>query len=190
MHDGDIMFSYPDTFDMEEFDFTIHPYLEVLRRVIKEGMLSNADLITPLDARFHLNNPYKKERKYKLRHVGLMHQMNAKSGLVSFGQELYLGDFTTLYAVGSEIEIGEDVMFSPYSAVYASHHDTSYHDKYKCAKVTIGNGVWICDNAKIMPGVTIADGCTVGANAVVTKDIPWKNTVVGGIPAKPIGVKV
>jgi len=183
------MFSYPDTFDMEVFDFTLHPYLEVLRRVIREGMLYKADLITPLDARFHLNNPYKKDKEYKLRHVGLMHQMNAKCGLVSFGQELYLGDFTTLYAVGSEIEIGEGVMFSPYSAVYASHHDTQDHDKYKSGKVTIGNGVWVGDNAKIMPGVTIADGCTIGANAVVTKSVLTKNTVVGGIPAKTIGRK-
>jgi acetyltransferase-like isoleucine patch superfamily enzyme len=36
-----------------------------------------------------------------------------------------------------------------------------------------------------LQGVTIGDGAIVGANAVVTKDVP-QNTIVAGIPAKII----
>ena len=36
-----------------------------------------------------------------------------------------------------------------------------------------------------MPGVTIGDGATVGANAVVTKDIPAGSVAVG-VPAKVV----
>jgi acetyltransferase-like isoleucine patch superfamily enzyme len=36
-----------------------------------------------------------------------------------------------------------------------------------------------------MPGVKIGDGTVIGANAVVTHDIP-ENCIAGGVPAKII----
>ncbi len=56
------------------------------------------------------------------------------------------------------------------------------NSKKKC---TIGNDVWIGVNAVIMQGRSIGDGAIVGANAVVTKDIP-PYAIVGGSPAKII----
>ncbi|RYE27961.1 MAG: hypothetical protein EOP42_18185, partial [Sphingobacteriaceae bacterium] len=53
------------------------------------------------------------------------------------------------------------------------------------AITTIGHDVWIGYNAYIRAGVTIGNGCIIGAGAVVTKDVaPY--TIVGGIPAKKI----
>lgn len=52
-------------------------------------------------------------------------------------------------------------------------------------KVHIKQNVWIGEKASIMPGVTIGKGAIVGANAVVTKDVP-DFAVVGGNPAKII----
>lgn len=49
----------------------------------------------------------------------------------------------------------------------------------------IGNDVWIGVGAKILMGVTIGDGAVIGANAVVTKDIP-SNAIAVGIPARVI----
>ena len=37
----------------------------------------------------------------------------------------------------------------------------------------------------VLPGVTIGDGCVIGAGAVVTKDIPDNSLAVGN-PAKVI----
>ena len=37
--------------------------------------------------------------------------------------------------------------------------------------------------AKVVGGVRVGNNVTIGANAVVTKDIP-DNSVVGGVPAK------
>ena len=51
--------------------------------------------------------------------------------------------------------------------------------------VHIGKNVWIGANATITPGVTIGDNAVVAAGAVVTKDVA-ADTVVGGVPAKPI----
>lgn len=49
----------------------------------------------------------------------------------------------------------------------------------------IGNNCYIGLGAKIFGKVTIGDNVTIGANAVVIKDIP-SNTTVVGIPAKPL----
>lgn len=51
--------------------------------------------------------------------------------------------------------------------------------------IVIGNDVWIGYEAVVLSGVTIGDGCIIGARAVVTRDIP-PYTIVGGVPAKPI----
>lgn len=42
--------------------------------------------------------------------------------------------------------------------------------------------------AKVVGGVRVGNNVTIGANAVVTKDIP-DNSVVGGVPAKIIKMK-
>lgn len=45
--------------------------------------------------------------------------------------------------------------------------------------VTIGNNVWICTGALVLPGVTIGDNSVIGAGSVVTKDIPPNSLAVG-----------
>jgi acetyltransferase-like isoleucine patch superfamily enzyme len=49
----------------------------------------------------------------------------------------------------------------------------------------IGRDVWIGVGARVLMGVRIADGAVIGANAVVTRDVP-EYAVVGGVPANII----
>ena len=49
----------------------------------------------------------------------------------------------------------------------------------------LGRNVWVGSNATILSGVTIGDNAVVAAGAVVTKDVP-ADTIVGGVPARPI----
>lgn len=49
----------------------------------------------------------------------------------------------------------------------------------------VGNNVDFGVGSKIIGEVQVGDNVTVGANAVITKDVP-SNTVVGGVPAKII----
>ncbi|MGZ5279672.1 MAG: serine O-acetyltransferase, partial [Pseudobdellovibrionaceae bacterium] len=47
---------------------------------------------------------------------------------------------------------------------------------------TVGNKVLIGTGAKILGPIHLGDGCRVGANSVVTKDVPAGATVIGPKP--------
>jgi len=49
----------------------------------------------------------------------------------------------------------------------------------------IGNNVYIGGGCQILGPITLGDGCLVGANSVVTRDVPPR-TVVAGNPARII----
>lgn len=50
---------------------------------------------------------------------------------------------------------------------------------------TVGGGTWIGGRATILNETHIGNACVIAACACVTKDVP-DNTLVGGVPAKPI----
>lgn len=49
----------------------------------------------------------------------------------------------------------------------------------------VGNNVTVCTNSVICGEITLHDGCTVGANSYVNKDVP-ERCLVAGSPAKII----
>lgn len=56
---------------------------------------------------------------------------------------------------------------------------------YSKGEVIIGDNVWLGRNVCIMPAVKIGSGAIIGANSVVTHDIPC-NTIAVGAPARVI----
>lgn len=87
------------------------------------------------------------------------------------------------------IYIGNNVNISFQTAILTTEHD--HNDPYfsiKSDSVYIKDNVWIGARAFILPGVTLGEGAVVAAGAVVTKDVE-AYTIVGGIPAKKIGVR-
>lgn len=52
--------------------------------------------------------------------------------------------------------------------------------------IIIGDGVWLCADSLVMPGVTIAPKIIVAAGSVVTNSLDRVGWLYGGIPAKPI----
>lgn len=84
------------------------------------------------------------------------------------------------------IEIKDNVILSPW--VYILSHDSGgvRHTGYtRIGKVTIEKNVYIGARTIVLPGVIIGENSIIGANSVVTRDIP-PNSVAVGIPAKVI----
>jgi acetyltransferase-like isoleucine patch superfamily enzyme len=53
--------------------------------------------------------------------------------------------------------------------------------------VVIGDGAWLGEGCVILKGVKVGQRAVIGANAVVTKDVP-SFAIVGGIPARVIRI--
>ncbi len=57
---------------------------------------------------------------------------------------------------------------------------------FRCAPVVIGRDACVLSRAIVLLGVTVGDRAVVAPGAVVTADVE-PGTVVGGVPARPIG---
>jgi hypothetical protein len=81
--------------------------------------------------------------------------------------------------------IGDDTGVGGDSLLFTHGSWQSILDGYpvKFEPITIGNNVYIAWRVFIMPGVTIGDDATIGANSLVNRDIPAGCLAVGS-PAK------
>ncbi|RDW95120.1 hypothetical protein BP5796_00883 [Coleophoma crateriformis] len=107
---------------------------------------------------------------------------------ISVGDGFYANFNMTILDCGF-VTIGDRTMFGPNVSIYAATHETgvqSRRDGVEYAReVIIGNDCWIGGHVTIMPGVTIGDGCTIGASSVVTRDIEAWSVAIGS-PARVV----
>lgn len=92
-------------------------------------------------------------------------------------------------SIGNHLLTGTNVLITDNSHGEVNHSSLSISPRDRPivskGKVRIGHRVWLGNNVCIMPGVTIGDGAIIGANSVVTKDVPPYSVAVG-IPARII----
>ncbi|PVW02152.1 acetyltransferase [Microbacterium sp. Gd 4-13] len=104
---------------------------------------------------------------------------------LTIGDRLMMNSGSSIHA-SSVTEIGDGLKLGP----FASIADTNSHELSPGLGVTsqpvhIGNEVWICRSAIVLPGVSIGDGAVVAAGAIVTSDVA-AFTVVAGNPARVV----
>lgn len=104
-------------------------------------------------------------------HIGATHYVEIGKNVL-FGSKVYVTDH------GHGIYSGSVIQSHPEESPLERKLDS---DK----EVIIGDNVWVGDNVTILPNVHIGNGCVIGSNSVVTKDIP-DNCIAVGIPAKVI----
>lgn len=122
---------------------------------------------------------------------------NSTKKTLFIGKDARIGDYVHINADCS-IEIGDNVLMASKIFISDTNHGNYYGDNqsspdtnpslrdYFFKPVRIGNNVWIGENAVILPGTIVGDGCIIGANAVLNgKDYP-SYSIIAGIPAKVI----
>ena len=110
--------------------------------------------------------------------------------VVSIGDRCLIGRGSGIVGHFS-IEIGNDVWTG--HNVYITDQNHGYEDVTRPISqqsqperaVKIGDGSWLGYGSVVLPGVTIGKHVVVGANSVVTHDIPDFSVAVG-VPAKVI----
>jgi acetyltransferase-like isoleucine patch superfamily enzyme len=113
--------------------------------------------------------------------------------MIRIGDRVSATGYLTVSAVKSVI-IEDDVIIA--SSVFIGDHShgrsrTDIAYKYQpledISPVRIGRGCWIGEHVVIMPGVTIGNFSIIGANSVVSRDVPPKSIAVGS-PSKVVKV--
>ena len=74
------------------------------------------------------------------------------------------------------VTFGDNVFIGPNCAFYTAAHPLDAGQRRLglefARPISVGSDVWIGGNVVVLPGVTIGDGCIIGAGSVVTRDIP------------------
>jgi acetyltransferase-like isoleucine patch superfamily enzyme len=138
----------------------------------------------------------------------------AKRGRVDFGRFVWVGDGSKIrchegeVAIGAKTVIGQECTISAYRRIRIGEqcvvadramfidfdHGVVEVERpirvqgiYK-RDVEVGSNVWIGYGACILRGVRVGDNSVIGANSVLTRDVPT-NAVVGGVPARLIRMR-
>lgn len=117
----------------------------------------------------------------------------ARNSKIIFGDNVEIGKMSSIAAI-NEIIFEDGVLTGPH--VFISDHNHEYRDiklpvcmqgitYAENGKVVIGEGSWLGTNVVVVGNVHIGKHCVIGANSVVTRDIPDYSVAVG-IPAKVI----
>lgn len=122
----------------------------------------------------------------KMRFVIMNHKLGFSIPLNVFEKGLSIAHYGTI-VVNANARIGEFCRI--HEGVTIGVTGADYHNGQADSSAQIGNRVFIATGAKIIGRVKIADGVSIGANAVVVKDILEPNTTWAGVPARKVSNK-
>lgn len=115
---------------------------------------------------------------------GLHAPLNLEFGRnVTVGRGVFINFGATILAQ-APISLGDRVMIGPNCSLITVGHPVDDHRRreegWEIAKpISVGRNTWFGANVTVLPGVTIGEDCVVGANTLVTTDIPDKSLVLG-----------
>jgi lipopolysaccharide O-acetyltransferase len=116
--------------------------------------------------------------------------------LLIIGKNVQLNDYVHIAAMG-KVVIGDNVLMASKIFISDLNHGNysntnqdsplipPYQRNLSAAPVIIEDNVWLGEFVTVLSGVTIGKGTIVGANSLVSKNLP-PNVIAVGSPAKPI----
>jgi acetyltransferase-like isoleucine patch superfamily enzyme len=114
------------------------------------------------------------------------------AGRIRIGEDTRLNRGSTLTSY-AQIRIGDFTIIGEFVSIRDANHglkrgEPMRYQPHTCEPILIGRDVWIGRGSCILPGVTIGKGAVIGANSVVTRDVP-DFAIAGGVPAKVIKMR-
>ena len=105
---------------------------------------------------------------------------------VTIGEDCFIQQCCTFFG-RCGITIGNGVFIGPKCNLITINHDEDPENRSATygRPIVLEDKVWLGINVTVLPGVRIGYGSIVGANSVVTKDVP-PMTIVAGSPARVI----
>ncbi len=110
----------------------------------------------------------------------------------------FFANFNLTVQDDAEVTIGDRCDFGPNVTIVTPVHPMLPEERYLmmtadgekkhlcyAEPVRIGNDCWLGASVTVCPGVTIGDGCVIGAGSVVTRDIPPRS-FAAGVPCRVI----
>lgn len=118
--------------------------------------------------------------------------------MIEVGNNVSIGPNVVLYSIYKKIIFGNNVLLGPGVTMVSGDHSIRkigipiIDNKEKLpeddADIIIEDEVWIGANVTVLKGVVVGRGSVVAAGAVLTKSFP-PYSIVGGVPAKIIGIR-
>lgn len=115
----------------------------------------------------------------------------AKEDQITMGNNIFIS--SNFHIAAYKLTFGNDIIIGPNLVIECNNHKTNIvgktmHDVSQdkiYLGVSIEDDVWIGANVVILPGVTVSQGCVVGAGSVVSRTLP-PYTICVGVPCRPI----
>ena len=117
---------------------------------------------------------------------------------IEVGDDVSLGGYSVYLCAKSKIIMGDKVMVGPGVFMIAGNHNTSPVGRFMVdvldkrpeddQDIVFEDDIWVGANVTVLKGVHVGRGSIIAAGALVNKDVP-PYTIVGGLPAKVIGVR-
>ncbi len=148
--------------------------MKILKKFLNYMFFSNVRIRKSVDYLIRI----KKKKKFKILQILIREHLRKKYHIL-LGENVIIGSLKLPHP--HNIVIGRNVKIGKNCTIY---HDVTIGQNLG-EFPQIGSNVIIYTGARVIGGITIGDNAIIGANAVVTSDVP-ENAIVVGMPAKVI----
>jgi len=172
------------------------PVRTVWRRIYLTARLSadvsDMDFSVQCDGRVHVSGTAKIKLGKRCRLGMEVELRTVEAGRIHIGEDTRLNRGCTLTSY-AQIRIDDFTIIGEFVSIRDANHglkrgEPMRYQPHTCKPILVGRDVWIGRGSCILPGVTIGEGAVIGANSVVTRDVP-DFAIAAGAPAKVIKMR-
>jgi len=172
------------------------PLRRIWRRIYLTARLaadvSDMDFSVQCDGRVHVSGTANIKLGKRCRLGMEVELRTVEAGHIQIGEDTRLNRGCTLTSY-AQIRIDDFTIIGEFVSIRDANHglkrgEPMRYQPHTCKPILVGRDVWIGRGSCILPGVTIGEGAVIGANSVVTRDVP-DFAIAAGVPAKVIKMR-